>query len=90
MQGLYWPIHTHVRLLSQSEAGHSTELDDAGCLYTRVFLHKMKKIKTPQCAGCNNKDEDLSHLLLHCSFYDSIRETDLPQYFVQNTSIGDI
>ena len=90
MQGLYWPIHTHVRLLSQSEAGHSTELDDAGCLYTRVFLHKMKKIKTPQCTGCNNKDEDLILLLLHCSFYDPIREKYLPQYFVQNTSIGDI
>ena len=61
-----------------------------GVYSIRVFLHKMKKIKTPQCAGCNNKDEDLSLLLLHCSFYDPIREKYLPQYFVQNTSIGDI
>ena len=61
-----------------------------GVYYTRVFLHKIKKVKTPICAGCNSKDEDLSHLLLHCRFYDPIREKYLSQYFVQNTSIGDI
>ena len=58
--------------------------------WCRVFLHKIKKVKTPICAGCNSKDEDLSHLLLHCRFYDPIREKYLSQYFVQNTSIGDI
>ena len=61
-----------------------------GVYYTRVFLSKIKKVKTPICAGCNSKDEDLSHLLLHCRFYDPIREKYLSQYFVQNTSIGDI
>ena len=61
-----------------------------GVYFTRTFLHKMKKIKSPQCYGCNLKNEDLNHLLLHCTYYDEIREKYLPQYFSQNCNISDI
>ena len=61
-----------------------------GVYFTRIFLHKMKKIKSPQCYGCNLKNEDLNHLLLHCTYYDEIREKYLPQYFTQNGNLSDI
>ena len=50
----------------------------------------MKKIKSPQWYGCNLKNEYLNHLLLHCTYYDEIREKYLPQYFSQNCNISDI
>ena len=61
-----------------------------GVYFTRIFLHKIKKIKSPQCLVCEQKNEDLNHLLLHCSYYDEIREKYLPKYFTENSNIGDI
>ena len=61
-----------------------------GVYFTRVFLHKMKKIKTPLCQGCNEENEDLPHFLLKCSHYDDIRESYLPKYFQLNLHISEI
>ena len=52
-----------------------------GVYFTRIFLHKIKKIKSPQCLGCEQKNEDLNHLLLHCSYYD---EQQLPESLIKN------
>ena len=61
-----------------------------GVYFTRTFLHKMKKVKSPLCLGCNKQNEDLNHLLLHCSYFDQIRQKYLPQYIAQNSKISEI
>ena len=46
---------------------------------TREKLFVMKKTKSDKCLACDeNKTENVSHLLLHCQFYASIREECLP------------
>ena len=62
-----------------------------GVYFTRELLHKMKKIKSPNCLGCpQNTNENLSHFLLHCSYYKTIREGYLPKYIQQNSYISEI
>ena len=36
------------------------------------------------------QNEDLNHLLLHCSYCSQIREKYLPQYILQNSRISEI
>ena len=45
-----------------------------GVYFTRLFLRKMKKAKSPRCLGCNVIDEDLSHFFLQCDYYKDIRD----------------
>ena len=54
------------------------------------LIYKIKKIKTPLCLGCNQENENLSHFLLRCSFYDEIRQSHLPKYILQNPSVSEI
>ena len=62
-----------------------------GVYFTRELLYKMKKAKSPNCLGCgDNESESLNHFLLHCSYYQNIRQTYLPQYILQNKSISEI
>ena len=61
-----------------------------GVYFTRTFLLKMKKVKSALCFGCKLQNEDLSHLLLHCSYFTQIREKYLPQYILQNSRISEI
>ena len=51
-----------------------------GTYFTRDLLFKMKKSDSPYCLGCGNgASESLSHFLIHCSYYDHIREDFLPK-----------
>ena len=46
--------------------------------FTRVVLHKMKKVKTPLCLGCSDTldtNKDLSYFLVDCPYYSNIRGT---------------
>ena len=61
-----------------------------GVYFTQTFLFKMKKVRSPLCLGCNKKNEDLSHFLLHCDFFAPIRENFLPKFITQNKYISDI
>ena len=62
-----------------------------GVYFTRELLHKMKKVKSPVCFGCEDEvTENLEHLILHCSFYSDIREKYLPQFVLENTHISDL
>jgi hypothetical protein len=60
-----------------------------GVYFTRVFLHKMKKAKSPLCLCCNKSDKDLNHFLLHCDYFSDTREKYLPQYLAYNRSISE-
>ena len=45
-----------------------------GTYFTRELLHKMKKVKSPLCLGCEDEAiENLEHLLLQCTYYSKIR-----------------
>ena len=61
-----------------------------GVYFTRIFLHKMRKVKSPLCLGCNEKSEDLIHFILHCGYFSTIREKYLPQYTTQNSKLSEI
>ena len=61
-----------------------------GVYFTRTFLHKIKKVKSALCFGCKLQNEDLNHLMLHCSYFDQIREKFLPQYIAENSRISEI
>jgi hypothetical protein len=61
-----------------------------GVYFTQIQLHKMKKVKSPLCLGCNEMSEDLNHFILHCGFFNTIREKYLPQYISQNNKLGEI
>jgi hypothetical protein len=61
-----------------------------GVYFTRIFLHKIKKVKSPLCLGCNEKSEDLVHFILHCGYFSMIREKYLPQYITQNGKLSEI
>jgi hypothetical protein len=62
-----------------------------GVYFTREFLHKMKKASSPICSGCPSQvNETLKHLLLHCEYYQKIRESYLPKYIQQNSQLSEI
>ena len=65
-----------------------------GVYFTREFLFKMKKTKSPSCFACsketNEEIETLNHLLLHCSHYNKVREKYVPQYIQQNSRLSEI
>ena len=62
-----------------------------GVYFTREFLHKMKKVKSPICLGCPNQvDETLNHILLHCEYFQKIHEEYLAKFLLQNCQLGEI
>ena len=61
-----------------------------GVYFTREFLYKMKKVKSPECLGCSNQtNETLKHILLHCDHYKKIQEEYLPKYILKNNHISE-
>ena len=51
----------------------------------------MKKVKSEQCFACEANDtENLEHFLLHCPYYQNIREEYLPQLIMLNPHISQI
>ena len=58
--------------------------------FTRIFLHNMRKVKSPLCLGCNGTLEDLVHFILHCGYFSTIREKYLPQYITQHGKLSKI
>ena len=62
-----------------------------GVYFTRELLFKMKKVKSEQCFACEANDtENLEHFLLHCPYYQNIREEYLPQLIMLNPHISQI
>ena len=62
-----------------------------GVFKTRKRLFVMKKTKGDKCLACDeNKTENLSHLLLSCPFYESIREEYLPRLAILNKNFSEI
>ena len=62
-----------------------------GTYFTRELLHKMKRVKSPLCLGCEDETiENLEHLLLQCTYYSKIRETYLPQFVFQNKHVSEL
>ena len=61
-----------------------------GVYFTREFMYKMKKVKSPACACGTGTTENLPHFLFHCVLYSSIREQYLPEYFTMNKNIVSI
>ena len=51
----------------------------------------MKKVKSDRCYGCEtNTTENLGHFLIHCPFYQNIREEYLPKFLLLNPNISTI
>ena len=62
-----------------------------GVYFTRELLQKMKKINSAMCMGCNkSENENLSHFILQCGFYQQIRENYLPKLMEINPHISDL
>jgi hypothetical protein len=62
-----------------------------GVYFTRELLFKMKKVKSDKCFGCDAKtSENLEHFLIHCPFYQNIREEYLPKFILLNPNISSI
>ena len=62
-----------------------------GVYFTRELLFAMKKVESPKCLGClENVGENLTHFLLHCSFYKDVRENYLPKFIENNKKISEI
>ena len=62
-----------------------------GVYFTQELLYKMKKVNSPNCLGCGGyMKETLIHFLLHCKFYDQIRETFLPKLVLLNSKVGEL
>ena len=62
-----------------------------GIYFTRELMFKMKKVKSPLCFGCGEKEiENLNHLLLHCHQYQDIREQFIPKLIANNNSLSEI
>ena len=61
-----------------------------GVYFTQIQLYKMKKVKSSLCLGSNENSEDLTHFILHCGFFNTIREKYLPQFISQNNKLGEI
>ena len=59
--------------------------------FTQELLFKMKKSSSPHCLGCGNGTiGNLSHFLLHCQYYDEIREEYLPKLILLNKQTSEI
>ena len=62
-----------------------------GTYFTRELLFKMKKTDSPNCLGCGNTtEENLSHFLIHCPYYNQLREEYLPKLILLNSQICEI
>ena len=62
-----------------------------GVYFTRDLLFKMRKAISPYCLGCGNtKKEDLNHILLHCVYYQEIRQAFIPKFVLMNSSCSDV
>ena len=62
-----------------------------GVYFTRELLHKMKKVESPCCLGCDSGEkENLSHFLIHCGYYQEICEQYLPQFLEINIHLIEI
>jgi hypothetical protein len=62
-----------------------------GTYFTRELQFKMKKSDSPFCLGCGNGTiENLTHFILHCQYYNQIREDYLPKLILLNNQIGEI
>ena len=62
-----------------------------GVYFTRELLHKMKKVDSPCCLGCDSStQENLSHFLIHCGYYQEIRENYLPKFLEINVQLTEI
>ena len=62
-----------------------------GVYRTRELLYKMNKAKSPYCFGCQSQTiETLNHLLLHCEYYQQVREAYLPKYIQENGQLSEI
>ena len=62
----------------------------SGVYFTREFMYKMKKTKSPNCACEMNVIESLPHFLLECNLYQSVREQYLPKYLMMNKNVTSI
>ena len=58
-----------------------------GAFFTRELLAKMKKVKSSACACDNETSEDLTHFILNCKLYGSIRQQYIPQYLQMNNNV---
>ena len=58
-----------------------------GVYFTREFMFEMKKVKSPKCACDNETSENLSHFILHCQLYETIRNQYIPKYVEMNRNI---
>ena len=62
-----------------------------GVFKTREALAKMKAVKTDKCLACDeNETESLPHLLLHCQYYQKIRDEYLPRLVILNPNFTSI
>ena len=62
----------------------------SGVYFTREFMYKMNKTKSPNCACEMNVVENLPHFLLECKLYQSVREQYLPTYLMMNRNVTSI
>ena len=61
-----------------------------GTYFTRELMHVMHKAKTSSCA-CNPEIiENVSHILLQCPLYNSIREENIPKFIQMNNKLPEI
>ena len=58
-----------------------------GVYFTREFMFKMKKTKSPSCVCDNETTENLQHFIFHCVLYQSIREQYIPKYVEMNSNV---
>ena len=62
-----------------------------GVYFTRELMHKMKKINSAVCRGCeNDQNENLDHFLIQCCYYQSVRESYLPQLLEINPNVSEL
>ena len=62
-----------------------------GVYFTRELLFKMKKVNSDKCLGCEtDTSENLEHFIIHCPFYQNIREEYLPKFILLNPNISSI
>ena len=62
-----------------------------GVYFTRELLFKMKKVNSDKCLGCEtDTSENLEHFIIHCPFYQNIREEYLPKLILLNPNISSI
>ena len=59
----------------------------SGVYFTREFMFKMRKIKSPFCACDTKTTENLQHFIFHCDMYQNIREQYIPKYVQMNSDV---